>query len=69
VAPASTINAPIGPPIQYHQLVCFNVSPVGTLGRKISIATTAQMIVPQMEKNVAQAGLPKCSRNLPFAAD
>ena len=55
-APARTIIAPSGPPIQFHHSVFLTASMLGAGGRKISISSTAVVKVPQIEKKAANQG-------------
>ena len=52
-APASTISAPSGPPIQFHHGAARIAATAGGLGRIASITSTAVAIVPQIEKKAA----------------
>ena len=49
-APDNTMEAPSGPPIQFHQGVALIKAIEGKGGRRIHIANIAVSIVPQMEK-------------------
>src|ERR1043165_373473 len=67
-APESTISAPSGPPIQFHQGAERIAAAVGGAGRMMSITMTPVMIVPQIEKNVAQRASFRLVRNDALAA-
>jgi hypothetical protein len=67
-APDKTINAPSGPPIQFHQGVDRKAVAFGSDGRIKSITKTAVIIVPQIEKKVAQRASARFVRNEAFAA-
>src|SRR5206468_3458981 len=68
-APARTMSAPSGPPIQFHHSVSRRLAMLGVCGRRINIAIVAVSIVPRIEKYAAQSGLSMFWRNLPFAAE
>ena len=53
VAPASTIRAPSGPPIQFHHGAARMAAAGGGAGRITSMNATAVRIVPQIEKKAA----------------
>ena len=52
-APDKTMEAPSGPPIQFHQGVALIKATEGKGGRKTQIANSAVSIVPQIEKKAA----------------
>src|ERR1041385_6003665 len=67
-APERTISAPTGPPIQFHQGAERIAAAVGGAGRMMSITMMPVMIVPQIEKNVAQRASFRCVRSEALAA-
>ena len=67
-APERTINAPSGPPIQFHQGAARMAAAEGGVGRMMSITMTPVTMVPQMEKKVAQRASFKLVRSDALAA-
>lgn len=62
------MTAPRGPPIQFHHGAARIVAADGAAGRISNITTTAVIIVPQIEKNVAQRASFRYVRKEAFAA-
>src|SRR5688500_10410213 len=67
-APERTINAPSGPPIQFHHGAERIAAADGKAGRRNSITTTAVRMVPVMEKKVAQRTSLRLARSEELAA-
>ena len=67
-APERTMRAPSGPPIQFHHGVERSAADEGNEGRMKSITTAAVMMVPVMEKKVAQRTSLRLARRDELAA-